>query len=192
MSSYIIQGDTLTAIADAIREKTETSGAMTAADMAGSIASIVTVGDGISGSGYTKVSSGSFTLESSTRGTTVNHELGEVPKMIIVYFDDAESATLYSAFNDYKLSLILAKTYVDANGTTYTINHTRGSRGTDETLSLGGVVYNTFETGEYPWQATPAGIQYVTAKKFEIDVQNGAGWDYYLVGGVKYHWIVLA
>lgn len=87
MAEYIIQDSTLTAIADAIREKTGGTAVLTPAEMATMITGIETGGglpDGVSA-----IASGTFTPTSTiTTSYSVEHGLGTTPDFFIVVASD--------------------------------------------------------------------------------------------------------
>lgn len=72
----LIEKSTLTAIADAIRAKLESSNKMQPSEMAALIASI---------SPGAKLAMGSVTVSSATTSYAINHGLGEIPNFGILY-----------------------------------------------------------------------------------------------------------
>lgn len=84
MAKGLIKDSTLTAIANAIREKTGTTGAMLPAEMAALI-------QGITGG---KIAYGSLTLPEKTGALTITHDLGVTPD--IVYIAQTDDATVSS------------------------------------------------------------------------------------------------
>ena len=82
MAEYLIQGDTLTAIANAIRAKTGDTAMMTAADMAGLIEGISTGGEYVATTG-TKTWSSLTGMSSGS--TVVTHNLGAKPDIFAIW-----------------------------------------------------------------------------------------------------------
>lgn len=81
MSEYVIQGETLTAIADAIRAKRDSVASIPTTSMAEEILAIV---------GGSAVASGVFTTEKdyTTEGPEITHDLGIVPDFFVWVIDD--------------------------------------------------------------------------------------------------------
>ena len=96
MAEYLIQSETLDAIADAINAKTGGSSAMTPAEMVTEIGNIPTGGGGSLPSVISKIDGGSFTLASDTAGDrqSVSHSLGVVPKGFVIWTEDELSGTV--------------------------------------------------------------------------------------------------
>lgn len=90
MATYAIEDTTLTAIANAIREKGGTNAAMTPAEMAALIDAIE-AGGGVP-EGLTAVTAGSFTPTSNTTSYSVKHGLGTTPTFAIVMVKSASSS----------------------------------------------------------------------------------------------------
>ena len=90
MSNVLVNDASLTAIANAIRSKLSTSNTYKPGQMASAIQSIPTGG----GSGI-KYDTGTFTFESNTTGNTpiisIPHNLGEIPKIVLVWTEDFDS-----------------------------------------------------------------------------------------------------
>lgn len=85
MSEYLIQGETLTAIADAIRAKTAVENDIPTTAMAEEIMSIATT---MLPGNITALATGEFTLfvnPSEIYGYTITHNLGVVPNFFILY-----------------------------------------------------------------------------------------------------------
>lgn len=87
MSDYLIQGETLTAIGDAIRAKTGSSAQLTPVQMATEIAGIQT-------GGSVKITTGTYAVEeettlpissSSNDVITIEHNLGVVPDIFLFF-----------------------------------------------------------------------------------------------------------
>lgn len=93
MGKYSIEANTLTAIADAIREKGGTTDAIFAEGMAAAIAAIEAGGGAnVSDFGFTK----------AVFGTTIGsqsfyHGMGEYPKLVVFYADDLSSIAAESS-----------------------------------------------------------------------------------------------
>lgn len=83
MSNYIIQGETLTGIADAIREKTGGTDQLSPSAMASAIA-------GIQAGGGIQMATGSVTFAEDTavRGTNIEHNAGFVPQILIIMAEE--------------------------------------------------------------------------------------------------------
>lgn len=81
MDEYLIQGSTLTDIADAIREKTGDDALMTPAEMVEAIGSIS--GGGLP-EGINAVATGTFSVTSSTGSKTIVHNLGVIPRVFAI------------------------------------------------------------------------------------------------------------
>lgn len=95
MAEYLIQDTTLDAIADAINAKTGGSTAMTPAQMVTAIGTISGGGGGSLPSVITKIDGGVFTPVNDIAGTLfwLSHNLGVVPKGIVVWTDDNDLLT---------------------------------------------------------------------------------------------------
>ena len=109
MAEYLIQDSTLKDIADAIRAKTGGSSAMMPTEMATAIGTIS--GGGSLPSVISKIDGGSFTLASDTAGTShwISHNLGVLPKGIIIWTEDSDLRTSTAAVAQrYLLSSTLA------------------------------------------------------------------------------------
>lgn len=99
MAEYLIQSETLDDIANAINAKTGGSSAMTPAEMVTEIGNIPTGGGGSLPSVISKIDGGSFTLASDTAGNNhwISHNLGEIPKGIIIWTEDTDLRTSTAA-----------------------------------------------------------------------------------------------
>lgn len=101
MAEYMIQGETLTAIADAIRGKTGGASPIDPAQMAAEISNI-SAGGGLP-AGISAVSVGTYTPASETTSSAkIPHGLGDVPNFVVMYADglvtSADFATYICAF----------------------------------------------------------------------------------------------
>ena len=92
MAEYLIQSETLDAIADAINAKTGGSSAMTPAEMVTAIGSIPSGGS--LPSSISKIDGGEFTFASEQESTyRINHTLGVTPKGFVIWTDDVDLST---------------------------------------------------------------------------------------------------
>lgn len=82
MAKGLIKDSTLTAIANAIREKTETTGTMLPSEMAALI-------QGITGA---KVTYGTVTYTDYQITRTITHGLGEIPNLFVMFADSPNSS----------------------------------------------------------------------------------------------------
>lgn len=90
MAEYLIQGETLDDIADAINAKTGGSSAMTPTQMVTAIGTI-SGGGGSLPTSISKIDGGEFTFASETESTyRINHTLGVVPKGFVIWTDDVD------------------------------------------------------------------------------------------------------
>lgn len=117
---YMIQGETLTAIADAIRGKTGGSDPIEPGQMANEITNIPAGGGGMP-EGVTALASGIIAPTSNiTSDYTVTHNLGKTPDFaILMLLNDAKTTALKST----QLFQMLSHKPFNSNGT---INYTRG------------------------------------------------------------------
>jgi len=179
MAEYLIQGETLDEIAHAINEKGGWQNIYRADEMAEAIESIPTGGGGSLPSIITKIDGGVFTPANDIIGSTfwISHNLGVVPKGVIVWTDDndlrtstAEVAQRYLLCSNIQIIEWIAGTA--DNGAIP--NHLyRGTTG------------GTSTTGNPISQNTLS--NYFTATRFN----NGVSSIYYKAG-VQYKWIAFA
>lgn len=92
MAKGLIKDSTLTAIANAIREKTETTATMLPSEMAALI-------QGITGA---KVEYGTKTYSTTVKNITINHSLGKIPNLIYL----AQVGSPYNNTSRWTISLI--------------------------------------------------------------------------------------
>lgn len=92
MAKGLIKDSTLTAIANAIREKTETTATMLPSEMAALI-------QGITGA---KVEYGTKTYSKIVKNITIAHSLGEIPNLIYL----AQVGSPYNNTSNWTISLI--------------------------------------------------------------------------------------
>lgn len=92
MAKGLIKDSTLTAIANAIREKTETTATMLPSEMAALI-------QGITGA---KVEYGTKTYSTTVKNITINHSLGKIPNLIYL----AQVGSPYNNMSRWTISLI--------------------------------------------------------------------------------------
>lgn len=120
MAEYMIQGETLTAIADAIRGKTGGTSPIDPAQMANEITNIPASGGGLP-EGISALASGIIVPTSNISSDyTVTHNLGKRPDFaILMLLNDAETTALKST----QLFQMLSHKPFNSNGT---INYTRG------------------------------------------------------------------
>lgn len=85
MSKYFIQGDTLTGIADAIREKTGNTESLTVGQMVAAIAGIEAGGGAISNSGTLSLDEPFELGTDAGAWYSVEHGLGVVPDLFIMW-----------------------------------------------------------------------------------------------------------
>lgn len=99
MAEYLIQGETLDEIADAINAKTGGSAAMTPAEMVTAIGSI-SGGGGSLPSIISKIDGGSFTPASDLQSSalSISHSLGVVPKGFVIWTEDEISGTIATRY----------------------------------------------------------------------------------------------
>ena len=87
MAKGLVKDSTLTAIANAIREKTETTATMLPSEMAALIAGLTNM----------KVAYGTETYTDYQNTRTITHGLGKIPNLFIMYSD---SSTNYPTLSD--------------------------------------------------------------------------------------------
>lgn len=173
MAEYLIKGETLTGIADAIRSKTGESGAIAVQNMSSTI-------DGISTSG---VVTGTFKVTEVTTAVVICAECNFIPSRFFIhmYSDDGSGSITVPESETYSIITDLAYdgryTYCTAFGTTGTNNvlplHYNDNNHTykpvyeliDEKLnvlvglycsdegSVGGIGQFSFAPGTYQWIA---------------------------------------
>lgn len=170
MAEYLIQGETLDAIADAIHAKSGAPTPMTPAEMVTEIASIPS-GGGSLPSVISKIDGGSFTLASDTAGDSqsVSHSLGVVPKGFVIWTEDEISGTIATRYmaNCY----VAAANIVDKNSNNYIASgaaamtyNGNASILTSNTLFTAASVQNFMDATKIRWYNTllfyKAGCQY--------------------------------
>lgn len=180
MAEYLIQDTTLDAIADAINAKTGGSSAMTPAEMVTAIGSIPTGGGGGSlPSVISKIDGGSFTLANDTAGTShwISHNLGVLPKCIIIWTEDSDLRTSTAAVAQRYLlcsELVLLDWTTGTTSNAMIPNHLfRNTNGA------------TGNTGS-PISAAAVG-NYIQTTRF-----NNALSSAYYKAGVEYKWVAYA
>ena len=97
MSKYVVDGTSLSAVADAIRTKGETSASLSfPTEFVNAINAIDTGGGG--GGGTANVESGSFVLQSDIAANTyaIAHSLGEIPDFVAVMASEFEALAEYT------------------------------------------------------------------------------------------------
>lgn len=92
MAKGLVKDSTLTAIANAIREKTETTATMLPSEMAALI-------QGITGA---KVEYGTKTYATTVNNITIEHNLGKIPNLIYL----AQVGSPYNSMRDWTISLV--------------------------------------------------------------------------------------
>ena len=92
MAKGLVKDSTLTAIANAIREKTETTATMLPSEMAALI-------QGITGA---KVEYGTKTYSTTAKNITIEHSLGKIPNLIYL----AQVGSPYNNMSRWTISLI--------------------------------------------------------------------------------------
>lgn len=176
MSKYFIQEEPLVAIADAIREKTETTDLLTLDGMVAAIAGI---------SGGAKMEIGTFTLTEDTNGYTVNHNLGATPDIVYIWCKsgqwtptDAKKYVLCGINYSYELMPTRCgiSTIINDNKTPYTYG---------ERTDIPSLNEEILSTRKYP-NACPYNA---TSTSFII---GGSKDNVYLAGGKVYNWIAVA
>ena len=179
MSDYLIDGSTLEDIADAIRSKTGGSSLIDPEDMPTEIASISGGGGGSLPSVISKIDGGSFTPSSDTAGTSywISHNLGVLPKTIVIWTEDSELLTSTAAVAQRYIisSLLVLVDWVTGsaqNGIfpTHLFRNTNGA---------------TSNTGS-PITQSAVG-NYIQTTRFN----NALGAAYYKAG-VEYKWVAFA
>ena len=157
MSEYLIQGETLTAIADAIRSKTDSTETYTPGQMIDLIKSIKLESVDFSNFyPFTKGKSGSITLaEAKTDSFSFSHLLGIPPRFAILYQADDE---LYSQYvssvenSTWRYVVAFALTFQTGELTT---NGSKTSMKNGIYISIVG--YNQSNTGGYTNTSTISG-----------------------------------
>lgn len=157
MSEYLIQGETLTAIADAIRSKTDSTETYTPGQMIDLIRSIKLESVDFSNFyPFTKGKSGSITLaEAKTDSFSLHHSLGIPPRFAILYQADDE---LYSQYvssvenSTWRYVVAFALTFQTGELTT---NGSKTSMKNGIYISIVG--YNQSNTGGYTNTSTISG-----------------------------------
>lgn len=166
MSEYVIaQKQDLINIADAIREKTETTDGMGIDEMAALIAAIESGG---------KLATGKFSSSNSSPATAlITHDLGDIPNFCIVATNDQD------IFNSTSMATILVSLIFIKNSDTTVYGL--------ETNVTGGTIY--CEYGECNIEATtkPAVPGAYNATETEITL---APFDGIFARGVEYTWIL--
>lgn len=164
MSEYIIQGDTLTAIADAIREKTETSDMVAAADMARLISNI--------GADYV---SGTITLSANATSMTIEHNLGRKPVIMVIWH---YSTSVYTMENGtaYQMYMNIAC----ADGTQFYANYSGGKPNmkTFDDCSMYSTTAHSLKGFIYGVNETTASLGRLASSAF-------------FPSGVTYKWVVI-
>ena len=151
----------LTAIADAIREKTGESGSLTLDAMAAAIAGIEAGGG--------NVTSGFFSLDANTAayGYELTHGLGVIPKFFIVFLDFSSAKP--STKNEQVCTILIPRT----NGTIATVAITHNSSSS---------YYHGDDSGS--WKTSDL-LTETTAKL--VGGYSGNN----LIAGKTYHWVAV-
>lgn len=120
MAEYMIQGDTLSAIANAIRGKTGGSDPISPEQMATEISNIASGGGGLP-EGISAIASGILAPTSNvTADFSIEHNLGKIPEFaILMILEDAATTALKGT----QLFQLLSHKPFNSNGT---MNTTRG------------------------------------------------------------------
>lgn len=150
MAKGLVKDSTLTAIANAIREKTETTGTMLPSEMAALI-------QGISGA---KVTYGevTYSIYGGTTTKTITHDLGEIPNLFIMFYAPLGSGT--SGYHLYNVLMPDQSTWVagSSGGSNLSVNTSKNSYSNPEYTEITesaitvNAKYSTF-SGRYIWIA---------------------------------------
>lgn len=177
----------LTSIANAIREKAGTSDALAfPAGFAEAIAAIESGGADLSQLGYTKASCGSITPD--TNISSITHNLGVVPKLIMVSTDDASTVVNTTSKNTFFATI--ARTFKDSSGDSMTYYATLTKKGSSSSTSnlVHKVASGTFNavSGTFRY-----GVSSANETTFLISMVDGGSVKYYMHTGVTYFWMCL-
>ena len=184
MAEYLIQEETLTEIADAIRSKTGSEESIAVSDMASVIGALAI------GGANAKYASGTFTGITDS-ALTITHNLGIVPDIVIVY---TVGYTAISTQHVLYSTIGFSKALADATGNIFSSHYSRLKYAT---------VYNTYKAyipGNSSSKAAVACIDNATAtyvsaiygadaEKFIID--NVAGKMGYVDPSLTYSWVAI-
>lgn len=98
MSKYVVDGTNLSAVADAIRTKGETSASLLFPTGFVDAINAIETGGGGGGGGTSTVEVGSFVLQSDTAASAyaIAHSLGEVPDFVAVMASEFEALAEYT------------------------------------------------------------------------------------------------
>lgn len=183
MSEYLIRGDTLTGIADAIREKVGSSDGIDPAQMAELIKGIQSGGGSESVFGQT-AASGSFTLSADAASFTIEHGLGRAPQGGIVFLG-AQSVYQRSSCP----LLVCAAAYSSPNGDRQMVcyGHENNSNQSYYYVSSESIESSSSEADQLSYYKTPL----FDANESSISVGDSYGGKArYLMNSRPYYWIV--
>ncbi len=170
MAEYLIQGETLDDIADAINAKTGGSSAMTPAQMVTAIGTISS-GGGSLPSVITKIDGGVFTPVNDIAGADfwINHNLGVVPKGFVIWTEDELSGTIATRY--MASCVVSAANIIDQNSNNYIASgaatilyNGNASEVTSNTLFTSAAISNYMDASKIRWYNTllyyKAGLAY--------------------------------
>lgn len=163
MAEYLIHGETLDAIAEAINQKRGTQYTYTPEDMVTAIGNIQT-GGGLP-QGMTHIGSGSFTFASRTPlNTEINHGLSFTPRAVIIWTNNTEplAGEMFYCF--------LTRELANNTGTTKTSRYFAG-----KISNTVGIDYSTYSSDDANF--------FIKSTTFNV----GHGSRYY-AAGATYYW----
>lgn len=177
MAKGLIENNTLTSIADAIREKLESTDTILPSEMADLIRSIENKGIIFKQGSFTTTN---YPINEETLDITVTHDLGVVPQAIIFYATKAQ----YNTFGDGVLavaSILCSKSHG--------LRIYKSSNVTNDSSALT-FDKNTTELSKL-WQWNAASSYMYNVYPYNIDA-----WTFHvpkrLAGGTLHHWIVIS
>lgn len=166
MAMYAVNGDILSDIADAIRQKRDIADAIPVADMAMQIGLIA-------GGGGLKFASGDFTLTADSSNVSVSYSLQSKPNLFLVFCDRSQITASTSGF--YIASLI---GFVNAYGGISIVSRTSSAGSTS--LTSNGAASSTV----YCVDSSSISVNGV---KFYVNNDSRFKFE----AGVKYYWYAI-